>query len=82
MLAYPHPIFSEMLDFMVTSPSPEDIIAFKPSASLEARLAELMLKNKQETLTPVEQHELDGFLQLNHFMNMLKIRARQKLEFT
>lgn len=26
-----------------------------------------------------EQSELDAFLQLNHFMNMLKIRARQAL---
>lgn len=79
VLAYPPAIFSEILDFMVSSPSPEAIIAFKPSAQLEARLTELLTLNKQDALTDDEREELDAFLELNHFMNMLKIRARQKL---
>jgi hypothetical protein len=78
-VAYPPQIFAEMLDFMVSSPSPEAIIAFKPSSQLEAHLTALMTKNKQDALTPDEREELDAFLQLNHFMNMLKIRARKKL---
>lgn len=79
VLAYPPAIFAEILDFMVSSPTPEDIIAFKPSVELDDRLTELLMKNKQDTLTDDEQKELEAFLQLNHFMNMLKIRARQKL---
>lgn len=79
VLAYPPSIFSEILDFMVSSPSPEDIIAFKPSLELEARLTELLTKNKQDALIDEEQEELESFLQLNHFVNMLKIRARRKL---
>lgn len=79
VLAYPPAIFSEIMDFIVSSPSPKDIIAFKPSPQLEARLTELLMKNKQGNLTSDEQEELDAFLQLNHFMNMLKIRARKKL---
>lgn len=79
VLAYPPAIFSEVLDFIVSSPSPEEIISFKPSANLEAQLEQLLTKNKQNQLTIDEREELDSFLQLNHFMNMLKIRARQKL---
>jgi hypothetical protein len=79
VLAYPLDKFAEILDFMVSTPSPEAIIAFKPSAQMEARLTELMGKNKQETLSDDERQELDAFLQLNHFINMLKIRARKKL---
>jgi len=79
VLAYPPSIFSEILDFMVSSPSPEDIIAFKPSPELEKRLTELLTKNKQDDLLDDERQELESFLQLNHFMNMLKIRARKKL---
>jgi len=79
VLAYPPEQFAEILDFIVSAPSPEAIIAFKPSAHMEARLAELMHKNKQETLTDDERQELEGFLQLNHLVNMLKIRARKKL---
>ena len=66
------------MDFMVSSP--EAIIAFKPGPQLEARLAELMDKNRQNALSEAEREELDALLQLNHFMNMLKIRARKKLE--
>ena len=79
VLAYPPEQFAEILDFMVSTPSPEAIIAFKPSAQMEARLADLMSKNKQDALTDEERHELEAFLQLNHFVNMLKIRARKKL---
>jgi len=64
---------------MVSSPSPKAIIAFKPSTQLETRLTALLEKNKQDTLTDDEHQELEAFLQLNHFMNMLKIRAREKL---
>lgn len=78
VLAYPPAIFAEILDFMVSSPTPEDIIAFKPSPNLEDRLTKLLTKNKQDSLTDDEHKELEAFLQLNHFMNMLKIRARQK----
>lgn len=79
VLACPPDKFSEILDFMVSAPSPEAIITFKPSQQLEARLAELMMKNKQDTLSDDERQELEAFLQLNHFVTMLKIRARKKL---
>lgn len=81
-IAYPPVMFSEILDFLVNSPTPEDILAFKPSAGLEEQLSSLMTKNKQDTLSDDEQNELESFLQLNHFVNMLKIRARKKLAFS
>jgi len=80
VLAYPPDKFAEILDFMISAPSPQQIIAFKPSPQMEARLADLMRKNTQDALTDEERQELDAFLQLNHFVNMLKIRARKKLQ--
>lgn len=79
VIAYPPALFSEILDFLVNSPTPEDILAFKPSDELEERLSHLMTKNKQDALTDDERNELESFLQVNHFVNMLKIRARKKL---
>lgn len=79
VLAYPPEQFAEILDFLVSAPSREAIIAFKPSSRMEARLADLMYKNKQGTLNEDERQELEAFMQLNHFVNMLKIRARKKL---
>jgi len=79
ILAYPPEKFAEILDFIVSMPSLEAIIAFKPSQEMEERLSNLMAKNKQDKLTDEERHELEALLQLNHFVNMLKIRARKKL---
>lgn len=76
---YPSPIFSEVIDFLVSSPTPDDIIAFRPSPDLQARLDDLLHKNQRDALSEAERAELDEFLRLNHFMTMLKIRARQKL---
>lgn len=79
VVAYTPEIYAEILDFIVSSPTPEAIIAFQPSDELESRLTELLDLNKQERLSGEQREELEGFLQLNHFINMLKIRAREKL---
>ena len=75
----PETLFAEIIDFLASTPTPEAILAFKPSERLEQRLGELLEQNRQETLAAEERGELDEFLRMNHFMNMLKIRTRQKL---
>jgi hypothetical protein len=75
----PETLFAEIIDFLASTPTPEAILAFKPSDRLEQRLSDLLEQNRQETLTAEERGELDEFMRMNHFMNMLKIRARQKL---
>ena len=78
-IAQPDTLFSEIIDFLASTPTPEDIIAFKPSDMLEQRLSDLLERNRQDALTAEGRAELDEFLRMNHFMNMLKIRAREKL---
>ena len=78
-IAQPDTLFSEIIDFLAPTPTPEDIIAFKPSDRLEQRLSDLLERNRQDALTAEGRAELDEFLRMNHFMNMLKIRAREKL---
>jgi hypothetical protein len=78
-IAQPTILFDEILDFLASTPTPQQIIAFKPSDTLQERLDDLLERNRQETLMPDEREELNEFLRMNHFMNMLVIRARQKL---
>jgi hypothetical protein len=75
----PETLFSEIIEFLSSTPTPERIIAFKPSDQLEQRLSYLLDQNRHEALTQTERYELDEFLRMNHFMNMLRIRAREKL---
>ncbi len=72
-------LFDEITDFLLSQPTPEDILAFSPSDSLNARLHELLDKNRNETLAANERTELEQFLQIDHLFAMLKAKARLKL---
>jgi hypothetical protein len=78
-LAPPDTLFHEIIDFLASTPTPKNIVDFKPSERLEQRLSYLLDQNKHDGLAADERTELDEFLRMNHFMNMLKIRAREKL---
>ena len=64
--------FKEILDFLISGPIPEQIAAFKVSLSAQARLDELLDKNREGNLTDDEAIELDGYIQLNHILILLK----------
>jgi len=72
------PAFDEVYEFLVSAPSRDAIIAFRPSKETQARVSELLHRNKEESLTADEEAELDEFLKVEHFMRMLKIKAREK----
>lgn len=72
-------LFDTVLDFLASTPTPEQIIAFKPPDALQQRLSQLLADNRVRRLSDAEQAELDEFLRLNRFMSRLKLKARQKL---
>lgn len=72
-------VYGEMLDLLARSPSPQEIASFKVSAPTQARLDDLLDKNREGALLPEESAELDTFQQVNHLLSMLKVRARKSL---
>jgi hypothetical protein len=79
MAATQTPIYQEVFTFLVSSPTPEQIIAFRPSEATQARIQALLAANKESHLTAEEQVELDEYEQVEHFVRMLKIHARQTI---
>ena len=69
-------LFDEVTDFLARAPGPEAIIEYRPSDKLAARLQDLLAHNRNDALTPDEQAEMDEFLRMEHFMTMLKLKAR------
>lgn len=67
--------YCEVLDFLVTRPTPQDIIAFKVSLEAQDRLSSLLDKNRGGVLTEAEVAELDVYEQLEHLMILMKARA-------
>lgn len=79
VVSQPPVLLDEITDFLATSPTPQDILAFKPSESLQAHALELLQKNREDRLTQQERLEMEEFMRMEHFMTLLKAKARLKL---
>ena len=67
--------YAEVLDFLITRPTPEQIAAFKVSVEAQERIRTLLDKNREGTLTETETAELNLYEQLEHMMILLKAKA-------
>ena len=68
--------FEEIVQFIADAAGAERLGAFRPSATAEKRVAELLAKQQAGTLRPKESEELQMFVQLDHVMSLAKARAR------
>lgn len=72
-------IHQEILQFLTSPPTLEQIADFKISAPAQERLEELLDKNREEGLTPEEKIEMEKYLHFRHVMILLKASARRVL---
>lgn len=79
MLREQLPASEEVYDFLTSSPTPEQIVAFRPSQIMQERMHYLLEANRTGIMTPDEHAELDDLMRIEHFMRGIKLRARQKL---
>ncbi|MCT7959039.1 hypothetical protein [Laspinema palackyanum] len=68
-------VYVEVLDFLISGPTPGEIAAFKVSGDAQARLGELLEKNREGRLNETESAELDLSEQLDRLMTLLKAKA-------
>ena len=68
--------YEEIIDFFAAGTTPEAVVAFHPSDSVQQRVAALVESSKEGSISSEEQSELDDYLQLEHIMIMAKARAR------
>jgi hypothetical protein len=74
--AVTYPVFQEIISFLASGPTPEQIILHQASPTMQERLGELLDKNREAELTEAESAELDAFELVNDVMILLKARAR------
>ena len=70
--AIPAHIYRHILDFIASQPTPEQILAFRPTAEMCDRLQTLLTRNKTGEINPSEQQELDEYERIEHLLIMLK----------
>jgi hypothetical protein len=70
---------SEIIDFLATSPSPEDVASYHVSERAQERLQRLLAMQQAGLASEEEQAELDEISQIEHIVVMLKVHAHEKL---
>jgi hypothetical protein len=74
-----HPVYLEFIDFIAGGTTPAGVASYRPSLEAQTRVAELIAREKEDSLTPTEKSELDQFVELEHILRMAKARALQIL---
>jgi 16S rRNA C1402 (ribose-2'-O) methylase RsmI len=70
----------QIIELLASQPSPEVILAIRPTPTLQARTSELLEQNKSGTLTRSEEVELDRYLLLEHWVRLAKAHAYKNLQ--
>jgi hypothetical protein len=78
-MATASPAYFEIIDFIASGTTPQEVADFHPSEQAQQRVAELIEREKGPGLSPDEKAELDHFMELEHILRMAKARARQIL---
>jgi len=76
----PTKIYHDILDFLTSKPTQEQIIAFRPTAQMQERLNTLLIKSETGELTGTEKQELDEYERIEHLIIMLKAGSLPYLE--
>ncbi|AFY39945.1 hypothetical protein Lepto7376_3780 [[Leptolyngbya] sp. PCC 7376] len=69
----PAHIYSYILGFLISNPSPEAIAEFRPTPDMQKRLQTLLERNQAGTLTSQEESELQEYERIEHLIVMLKL---------
>ena len=72
--------YEEFVDFIAAGTTPQSVIDYRPSEETKAHVAELIRRQKTESLSPDEAAELNHYLYTEHVMRLAKARARQRLQ--
>ncbi len=69
----------EVLGFLLSSPTPQQIIDFHASEPAQQRLRYLLDTNRDGLLSDSARAELDEASQINYFVMLLKAKAHKSL---
>ena len=69
----------EIIDFITSSPAPQNVLAYRPNPKLQERVEDLIYKKKTSVLSSDENTELERYLLIEHIMIMAKKRAKKQL---
>jgi hypothetical protein len=72
--------YKEVVEFLGRGATAKEITEFRLSSEAQARAQSLLQKNREGTLSPSEEVELDLYIELEDFIGLIKIQALQQLQ--
>ncbi len=78
--AVPARIYREILNFLASNPTPEQIVAFRPAPEIIERLKTLLAREASGEITLAEKDEIDEIEQIEHLVRMIKAGNLQYLQ--
>ncbi len=76
----PTEIYRYVLTFLARTPTPQAILDFDLTPTMQERASELLEKNRAGQLTPQEAAELDEHIHIDNLLSMLKTKALRTLQ--
>jgi hypothetical protein len=71
---------SAIVELLTSQPSPEQVMAIRPSPAPSARVSELLERSKRQELDRREERELERYLVLEHLVRLAKAHAYRQLD--
>src|SRR5215216_8153439 len=72
--------YDEIIDLFARGASSAEVLAFRPSEDTQERVRFLLERNAADELTAEEASELELFGELEHVMQLVKVRAQEYLK--
>lgn len=76
---YALPYYEQVLEFLASGPSVAEIVAYRPPRAAQARFSRLLEANRERTLNPQEEEELDHYIDMDRMLSLLKAKASSRL---
>ena len=70
---------TELISFLMSNPSPQEVLAYHASERSQERLQRLLTLNEAGLLGELEQQEIEELQQIEHILIMLKGEMAQRL---
>lgn len=73
-------VYDDLLDLLAESANADRVLGFRLAPEKQARLDDLLERNREGTLTEEESAELDDFERFEHVVRLLKARLLRQRE--
>jgi len=70
----------EIMALLASQPSPEQVLAIRPSATLQVRVSDLLQQRKAQSLSQQEAVELERYLTLEHLVRLAKAHVYSQIQ--